>query len=120
MLIHWFGNQGAALSKLLSMMVFFGLTFYFAQKAYPIPYELKRVVLMLLVGAGIYCVSLLFNSLEVVPRLLVKSSFILIYPFVLFLLGFYEDEELKGLKSGWSKWRNLSAFAENFRRLTNM
>jgi len=119
-LIHWFGNQGAALSKLLSMMVFFGLTFYFAQKAYPIPYELKRVVLMLLVGAGIYCVSLLFNSLEVVPRLLVKSSLILIYPFVLFLLGFYEDEELKGLKSGWSKWRNLSAFAENFRRLTNM
>ena len=119
-LIRWFGNQGAALSKLLSMMVFFVLTFYFAQKAYPIPYELKRVFLMLLVAAGIYSISLLFNTLEVVPRIAVKTSLVILYPFVLFLLGFYHDTELDSIRSGWRKWSNPSAFAENVRRLTHM
>ncbi len=119
-LIHWFGNQGAAISKMLSMIVFFVLTLYFAQKAYSIPYELKRVLLMLIVGAVIYGISLLFNTLEVIPRVAVKTLLIIIYPFVLFLLGFYHETELNSIRSGWRKWKNPLAFAENVRRLTNM
>jgi len=119
-LIHLFGNQGAALSKMLSMMVFFVLTYYFAQKEYPIPYELKRVALMLLVAAGIYGISLIFNNLEVFPRLVIKSSLVVLYPFVLFMFGFYNEVEIKSIRSGWNKWRNPSAFGENVRRLINM
>jgi O-antigen/teichoic acid export membrane protein len=119
-LIHWFGNQGAAISKMLSMIVFFVLTLYFAQKAYSIPYELKRVILMLTVGAVIYGISLFFNTLEVIPRVAVKTLLIMIYPFVLFLFGFYHETELNSIRSGWRKWKNPLAFAENVRRLTNM
>ena len=119
-LIHWFGNQGAAISKMISMMVFFVLTLYFAQKAYSIPYELKRVGLMLVVGAVIYIISLLFNTLEVIPRVAFKTSLIILYPFVLFLVGFYHETELSNIRSEWYKWKKPSAFAENVRRFTKL
>ena len=61
-LIRLLGNQGAALSKMLSMLVFFVLTLYYAQKVYPIPYEMKRITVMLLTAGGLYGISFLFNS----------------------------------------------------------
>jgi O-antigen/teichoic acid export membrane protein len=118
-LIRLFGNQGAALSKMISMMVFFALTLYYAQKVFPIPYEMKRIAMMLLTAAGIYGISVLFNAWNLVPRLAAKSILILSFPFVLYLLRFYEALELETMKYGWSKWRNPAEFQENLRRLIN-
>ena len=116
-LIRLWGNQGAALSKMLSMMVFFGLTLYFAQKVYPIPYELKRIAIMLLTAAGIYGISVLFNSWDLIPRFALKSLLIMAYPFALYLLRFYEPVELESIHNGWNKWRKPGEFRENIRRL---
>ncbi len=116
-LIRLFGNQGAALSKMLSMFVFFALTFYFAQKIYPIPYEMKRIAIMLFTAAVLYGISLLFNSWSVVLRLALKSILIVSYPFVLYLFGFYEQVELENIRLGWQKWRNPSEFMTNIHRL---
>jgi len=116
-LIRLFGNQGAALSKMLSMFVFFALTFYFAQKIYPIPYEMKRIAIMLFTAAVLYGISLLFNSWSVVLRLALKSILIVSYPFVLYLFGFYEQVELENIRLGWQKWRNPSEFMANVHRL---
>lgn len=115
--IHLWGNQGAAFSKMLSMLVFFALTLYYAQKAYPIPYEMKRIALMLILAAGLYGISVLFNNLDLFPRLFAKSILILSYPFVLYLFRFYQPVELNALRSGWNKWRNPAEFQENIRRL---
>jgi hypothetical protein len=113
------GNQGAALSKMISMLVFFALTLYYSQKVYPIPYEIKRITLMLLAAAGLYLVSMLFNSWDLIPRLGAKTIVIVSFPFVLYLLRFYEPVELNRIKGGWNKWRNPSEFGENIRRLIN-
>jgi O-antigen/teichoic acid export membrane protein len=117
LLIRLWGNQGAALSKMLSMLVFFALTLYFAQKVYPIPYEMKRIAIMLIIAAGLYGISVLFNPWNVVPRLAAKSILICSYPFVLYLIRFYEPAELKAFRSGWNKWRNPVEFKENILRL---
>ena len=117
LLIRLWGNQGAALSKMLSMLVFFALTLYYAQKAYPIPYELKRIAIMLIIAAGLYGISVLFNSFDVALRLAAKSIIILSYPLVLYLFGFYEPVELNALQSGWNKWSSPGEFKENIRRL---
>lgn len=118
-LIRLFGNQGAALSKMLSMLVFFILTLYFAQKVYPIPYEIKRIAIMLITAAGIYGISVLFNSWNLIPRMTVKSILILSYPFVLNVLRFYEPVELETIHNGWLKWRNPADFMVNVHRLIN-
>lgn len=119
LLIPLFGNQGAALSKMLSMLVFFLLTFFYAQKEYPIPYEMKRIFLMLIVSAGLYIVSMFFNSWSIIPRLAAKTALILSYPFVLHLFSFYEDIELQAIMGAWNKWRKLAEFKENIRRIMN-
>jgi O-antigen/teichoic acid export membrane protein len=116
-LIRLLGSQGAALSKMVSMLVFFALTMYFAQKAYPIPYEMKRIVIMLIIAAGLYGISVFFNPWDLVPRLAAKSILICSYPFVLYLFRFYEPVELNALRGGWYKWRNPAEFQENIRRL---
>lgn len=116
-LIRLFGNQGAALSKMLSMFVFFALTLYYAQKVYPIPYEMKRITMLLFVAGALYGISLIFNSWFLVARLAVKSLVILSYPFVLYLFRFYEPVELNRIKSGWDKWRKPGEFRNNIQRL---
>ncbi len=116
-LIPLMGNQGAALSKMLSMMVFFSLTFYYAQKVYPIPYELKRIAVMLVIAAGMYGISLLFNSWYLFPRLAVKSILIGAYPFILYLFRFYNTGELEAIRSGWNTWRNPAELRNNIQRL---
>jgi O-antigen/teichoic acid export membrane protein len=116
-LIRLMGNQGAALSKMVSMFVFFALTLYYAQKVYPIPYEIKRIAMMLIIAGGLYGVSVIFNSWYLLPRLAVKSLIILSYPFVLYLFGFYEPVELDRIKGGWNKWRKPGEFRENIQRL---
>ena len=116
-LIHLWGNQGAALSKMLSMLVFFALTLYYAQKVYPIPYEMKRIAIMLIIAAGLYGISVLFNSWDLIPRLTVKLLIILSYPFVLYIVGFYLPVEIETLKNGWEKWRNPGEFKQNIVRL---
>ncbi len=116
-LIPLMGNQGAALSKMLSMIVFFALTYYFAQKMYPIPYELKRIMLLLILAAGMYIISVLFNSWDLLPRIISKLALILAYPFVLYIFRFYEPVEIKRIKGGFDKWRNPSQFRENIQRL---
>ncbi len=117
LLIPLLGNQGVALSKMLSMLVFFALTMYYAQKVYPIPYEIKRITLLLLASAGLYLLSLLFNSWGLFPRLVIKSLVILIFPFVLHLCGFYETVELERIKGGWKKWSDPVGLPENLKRI---
>jgi len=117
-LIRLMGNQGAALSKMLSMLVFFVLTLYFSQKVYPIPYEMKRITLMLVTAAGLYTISLLFNSLDLIPRLGFKALLIVSFPFVLHFFRFYEPVELSRIRGGWNKWSKPSEFRENISRLT--
>lgn len=116
-LIRLWGNQGAALSKMLSMAVFFALTMHYAQKVYPIPYEMKRIAIMLLVAAGLYGISVLFNSWEIIPRLTAKIILISSYPVVLYLFGFYQPVELDALQSGWNKWSSPGDFKKNLLQL---
>jgi O-antigen/teichoic acid export membrane protein len=116
-LIRLFGNQGAAASKLLSMIVFFGLTYYFAQRVYPIPYELKRIVLLLILAGGLYIISIFANPWPLEIRLGVKLLLVFSYPFLLYLLRFYDEAELRSLQAGWNLWKNTAQFGDNLRRL---
>jgi O-antigen/teichoic acid export membrane protein len=116
-LIRLMGIQGAALSKTLSMLVFFALTLYYSQKVYPIPYELKRIALMLTIAAAIYGISLLINPLNVIPRLAIKSLLVASFPFLLYVFKFYETVELDRIRGGWDKWRNFGLLSENLKRL---
>jgi O-antigen/teichoic acid export membrane protein len=116
-LIPYYSYIGAALATLITNIVFFFLIIYQAQKYYYIPYEYKKIAKMILVGAGIVCISFILGELELFTRLIVKLCLLLIFPVILYYWNFYEEVELTKLRQAWEKWRNPSKWKENLQKI---
>jgi O-antigen/teichoic acid export membrane protein len=92
-LIPRYGMVGAAISTAASYIVLFiGMTIY-SHAVYPVPYQWRRVVTAVGVAVGLN-VAARAGHLSLVPSILV----VLVYPLVLFPLGFYHRAELIRLR----------------------
>jgi O-antigen/teichoic acid export membrane protein len=112
-------NQGAALAKFLTNSLFFLLLYHYAQKAFHIPYEKNKLIMMITVGAILYLPAEFINEYSLTIRLIIKSGLILIYPVVLYFLGFFEAVEIRRLKGAWMKWKSPSALLANLKSMKN-
>jgi len=117
MLIPSFSNFGAAFARLAAAILFLLLVYHFAQKAYFIPYEVMKISKMILVGAALYVPVYFIEEETAIIRIMVKSSLIMLYPFILYGLGFYEAAELNSMRGAWNKWKNLKELKGNIKRL---
>ncbi len=108
---------GAAVSTLMSQLFFFILVLHFAQKAYPIPYELKKVFFIGISGLVIVLLGYKLNDIYLPLRILLKVFLIILFPVILYPLGFYEKIELLRLKGFWEKWKDPSRFWQNIKSL---
>lgn len=116
--ISYLGNIGAAIALLLAQIIFFSLIYYYAQKYYFIPYEIKKVFAMVLLAAVIVMVTFIFiNPMQIIPRVILKLFLITIFPFLLYLLNFYEPIELDRIRGSWHKWKNPRKWRENLRQI---
>lgn len=106
LLIPNYRIYGAAVSTLVSQMVMFFLFFFVSQKKYPIPYELKNIISLIVAGILLYSVSVLSNPWPLLPRLAFKTGLFVAFPFVLMLVKFYEPVEIQGIKNYISKIRS--------------
>ncbi|XWN36242.1 MAG: oligosaccharide flippase family protein [Balneola sp.] len=119
LLIPSLGVQGAALASLFSQLVFFTGLFYFSNKVYPIAFEWRKIIIMFIVGTILIYASLLTNELDLFLRLVIKTSAIALFPVILYFFNFYEDVELKQIRTIWLTWRNPLRWRENITRLFN-
>jgi len=99
-LISRFGVMGAALATFLSFSFLAIIQLLMAQRIYAIPYEFKRIGLVLLIGITLVIASNLINF-DLLTSLFVKSIFFTLFPVVLYLFRFFEDRELKALRKIW-------------------
>lgn len=112
-----FSYYGSALSFLISQILFFILVYFFAQKKYPIPYELKNILLIVVVGTMLCLLTFVMNDLNLVLRLIIKAFLVLSFPFLLYPFGFYEKIEITRLREAWLKWRNPMKWKQNLRKV---
>ncbi len=117
LLIPRFTMTGAAFAAIITNFTYWFACFYYAQKALHVPYELGKVLLILAVGTLLSFSGFLFNSMEVVPRLVLKLLVLLSFPFILYLFKFYEPAELKAINGFTSKWLNLRNLGRNLKSL---
>ncbi len=108
LLIPLFYANGAALATMISEMIFFTVIYRYAQKHYYIPYELKKILLMILTAACIMAAAILIGDIPLAIRLVLKLLIFLSFPFFLYFLGFYEKVELDRIRGFWLKWKNPS------------
>jgi O-antigen/teichoic acid export membrane protein len=116
LLIPVIGTEGAALASLFSHLIFFTGLFYFSNKVYPIAFEWRKVILMFSLGAILVYGSLLTTNMDLIVRLLVKTSAIVSFPVILYFFNFYEDAELRQIKTIWFQWRNPLRWKENLNK----
>jgi len=120
LLIPLWNIMGAALATLLSQLFYWYACYFFAQKAFYIPYETRKIFIMVACGAALSFASLLLNDVHIIPRLLIKTGCIIIFPFILYFFNFYESTELLAIKGFIIKWSNPGKLRENLRSLKDI
>jgi O-antigen/teichoic acid export membrane protein len=117
LLIPRFKIMGAAFATLVSQIMFFFIIYMCAQKYYFIPFELKKLLIIILTGTFIIVISLLLSGSNQWLRLILKTILIVSYPFVLYIFRFYEPLEIQKLKGFVKKWYKPSEWLNYFRDL---
>lgn len=105
-LIPFLHSMGAAIATLITQLVFFIVIYKYSQKFYYIPFEIIKIVKMILVGITLIVVSLFVEESSLLIRIVIKLVLIIAFPIILYFLNFYEDIELLRIKQSWQKWRN--------------
>lgn len=104
-LTYFFNNYGAAIAVIITQIVYFILIYNSAQKQYFLPYELKKILLILGVGVIIIVIAFLFNDYSLPFRLVLKFILIILFPVILYLFKFYEPIEILTIKKGLKKFK---------------
>jgi O-antigen/teichoic acid export membrane protein len=120
LLIPIWDITGAAIATLLSQLTYWLACYYFSQKAFFVPYEIRKIILLLLTGGVLSFSGLLFNGMHLLPRLLIKTGCFLSFPFILYLFNFYEPIELQSIRGFIVKWSDLKNFKSNLNSLRGL
>jgi O-antigen/teichoic acid export membrane protein len=108
LLIPYLNIFGAAISTTISQFFFFIVIYRYSQKQFRIPYEIKRISVMILVFTGLAVLSLLTYKLNLIFRLPLKIVILGSFPVILLYFNYYEDIETTRIKQLWEKIKKPS------------
>ncbi len=116
-LIPYLKIHGASLSTLLSQIILFIIIFKSAQKNYFIPYELKKIILIVILTTILAGASLFLNGTPLLIRLILKFLILILFPVSAYLFGFFESIEIMRIKESFNKWKNPFKWKENISKI---
>jgi O-antigen/teichoic acid export membrane protein len=117
LLIPIWDITGSAIATLLSQLIYWYACYYYSQKVFFVPYEIRKIIVMLIIGAGLSFSGMLINTLDLLPRLILKTGCLISFPFILYLFNFYEDVELQAIRGFFNKWSKIKNFKQNLNSL---
>lgn len=117
LLIPIWDITGAAIATLVSQFIFWLICYNYSQKAFFVPYDLKKIFIMVFTGAVLSFSCFLLNKLGLFPRLILKTLFLFSFPFILYIFRFYEPVELKSIRGFITKWSDIRHFRRNLKSL---
>jgi O-antigen/teichoic acid export membrane protein len=99
LLIPSFKGMGAAWATALSFLAMAILAYAFSQRTYPIPYRLSKFFLPVILGAAAYLLSTAVKIPSAILAIPIKLLVIPIFWVALYLLGYFDKEEVAKAKS---------------------
>jgi O-antigen/teichoic acid export membrane protein len=117
LLIPIWDITGASIATLIGQFIYWFSCYYFSQKVFYVPYEIRKITKMFIVGAALSFSSLLINGMDLLPRLIIKTVSLLSFPFILYLFRFYEPIELQSIRGIITKWSKIKNFRYNLNSL---
>jgi len=103
LLIPRLGIIGAAIATLISYVTIAFLTYYFSQKNYYIPYEVKKIVTIVLVGLAIYFLGLLPKTGNLYLSAGIKAVSLCAYIASLYIFGIISKRDILMVRSSLAK-----------------
>lgn len=103
-LIPKFGIFGAAYATLIAFFYKIVLTYYFSSRYYKIYFEFIRILKILVCALLIFTGTLFISADSIYLDFLLKLLAILLYPFILYLMRLYSDDELSKARQFIVKW----------------
>jgi O-antigen/teichoic acid export membrane protein len=108
---------GAAVTTVICWILMAVLFYNFSQKFYKVNYEIKKIIMIIFTGCGLFLLSFLYFDLTLHIKLLIKILSVISFPFILFLMKFYEPIEIIRLKEAYKKWRNPLKWKQNILKM---
>lgn len=100
-LIPLFKAHGAAAATLLSHLMLSVAMYLLAQKYYRIPYEINKLILLILTGLSLYLLGMLSIHLNLILGVLFKIIILSLFPVALLMLGYFEQNEIARIRRFW-------------------
>ena len=98
LLIPPLGMRGAALAQLVSQTLATGVTAYFAQRAYRIPYEVGRLSKVAGMGGLTFAVMSAAGTVSAWQTLVIRAGLLVLFPIGLYVLRFFGPREIGELR----------------------
>ncbi|MQY78700.1 MAG: oligosaccharide flippase family protein [Bacteroidetes bacterium] len=114
-LVYFWQSYGASIAILITQILYFITILRFAQKQYHIPFEIRKIIKMIITIVALCLIAKLFNSFPLYLRLITKTVLIMSFPFILYFWNFYEEIELERIKGAWYKWKNPLNWRDNIK-----
>lgn len=100
------GILGAAFATMISYIVWNFLKAYYSAKFYDLHFEAGRLLHITIIGFGLYGMSLIVaNSSSLAYNIPIKFLLLLCYPLMLFLTGFFNEDEKDYMRKLVSNFR---------------
>lgn len=108
---------GAALATLLAQFFYWLGCYIFAQRVFYVPYEMKKLLILLFTGTFFSFSSLFLNHLDLALRLPLKFIMVILFPFVIYIFRFYDKVELDAVRGFIKKWSVPGNLKNNLKSL---
>ena len=119
LLIPLMDIYGAALSTLVSQLFLWLAIYTHSQRLLYIPYEITKIIKIIVTGCMIMLINLSISDFSLAFRMVSKVALFISFPVILYWLHFYEEIELKTLKTIYNTWKSPNSIKENLTRLIN-
>ena len=84
-LVPQIGYLGAAIAHLGCYTVMMLVSYFWGQKVFPVPYQVGRIVLYMILAIGLYLINTLFGDYILIIRLIINTLLILTYLGIVFV-----------------------------------
>lgn len=101
LLIPYFGILGSAFAAVIAAGGRLALSYYWAQRLYPLPYEIKRVAMIIAVAVFYHVAFLAHGPLWMTASL--KVALTCTFPIALWSMGFFTEHERKQIRAATTK-----------------
>lgn len=121
-----YGIVGAACASTGSFVLMFFITHVVSQKYFKIEYNYSRLFKLLIISIAVFMIGEYSDSLfqaapffnayaserkiNLILMMIYKSFILLLYPFLLFSLNYFDESEIRTIKNGILKVRNMFSY----------